>query len=295
MLTRRHLLAAAAAGLASGAASKMKLSLSVRIAEAPGSKEKTLMGFEDFVQLAKTNGYPAICMRASQAGIQTPKDRLRQMRRAVDAAGLQVSMVTGDFPVPANDDNAPRCLRNIAPYLDLAESFGADMIRVGMKKEEDIIWAQRASDEARGRNIRLAHQSHVATLFETVDGSIETLRKINRPNFGLIYEPANWMICLQDYGPATIKRVQPWLMNVYLQNHLLTPQGKASVDTWARGRVPLDHIGLWEKGGVDFDRVFEGLHAIGYSGYVTVHQAFAEIMTPQEAAVKSYQFLKRFV
>jgi len=294
MLTRRDVLAALAAGMARAARSKMKLSLSARVAESFASKEKTTITFEDFISLARTTGYEAVCMRASQGGIQTPKDRLRQMSRAIQAAGLRVSMVTGDFAVPSNNEDGPRCLRNITPYLDLADTFGADLIRICVKKEEDIAWAQRASDEARERKIRLAHQSHDASLFETVDGSIDVLKKVSRPNFGLIYEPANWMISRQDYGPKTIKLVQPWLMNVYLQNHLLTPNGKASVETWTRGRVPLDHIGLWEKGGVDFDQVFEGLHAIGYSGYVTVHQAFAEIMTPQEAAVRSYQYLKPF-
>lgn len=272
----------------------MKLSLSVRIAEAPGSKEKTVLGFEDLVEVARQNAYDAICMRASQGGIQTPRERLREMRRAVDAAGLRVSMVTGDFAVPSNDEKGPLGLRHITPYLDLAETFGADLIRICMKKDEDIAWAQRASDQARERRIRLAHQSHASSLFETVAGSVDALRKVNRPNFGIIYEPANWLIAAQDYGPATIRRLRPWLMNVYLQNHLLRPSGKAFVETWTRGRVPLDHIGLWEKGGVDFDRVFEGLYAVGYSGYVTVHQAFAEIMTPPEAAEKSYRYLKPF-
>lgn len=297
-MTRRKILAvpfavSLAAALGQAAAHKtMKLSLSARIGESFASKEKTTLTFDEFVALAKTTGYDAVCMRASQGGVQTPQDRLREMRRIIDAAGLKVSMITGDFAVPANNDHAPDCLRHITPYLDLAETLGADLIRVGMKKPEDIAWAGRAADEARERRIRLAHQSHVATLFETVDGAADTLRKINRPNFGLLYEPANWMICRQDYGPATIRRVQPWLMNVYVQNHLLTPQGKTLIETWSRGRVPVEHIGLWQKGGVDFDAVFAGLHAIGYAGYVTVHQAFAEIMTPQEAAVKSYRYLK---
>ncbi|MBI3698469.1 MAG: sugar phosphate isomerase/epimerase [Acidobacteria bacterium] len=293
-LSRRSFLTAGVTALTRAAGPKMKLSLSARVAESFTSKEKTTLAFDDFINLAKTTGYEAVCMRASQGGIQTPKDRLRQMSRAVDDAGLKVSMVTGDFAVPSNNEDGPKCLRHITPYLDLADTFGAGLIRICMKKEEDIAWAQRASDEARERGIRLAHQSHDASLFETVDGAIDVLKKVGRSNFGLIYEPANWMISQQDYGPKTIRRIQPWLMNVYLQNHLLTPNGKASVETWTRGRVPLDHIGLWEKGGVDLDQVFAGLHAIGYSGYVTVHQAFAEIMTPQEAAVRSYQYLKPF-
>jgi sugar phosphate isomerase/epimerase len=288
-LSRRNFLALLALPPAT---SRMKLSLSVRVAESFSDKTKTTLTLDQLIEIAKRTPYQALCMRASQGGIHTPKDRLQAMAQAIRSASLPVSMVTGDFAVPSNNDEGPQCLRNITPYLDLAQTFGSSLIRICMKKEEDIPWAQRASDEARERKIRLAHQSHCSSLFETISGSLDVLRRVNRPNFGIIYEPANWLISAQDYDKlSTFKRLQPWLMNVYVQNHLLRPEGKGFVDTWTRGRVPLDHIGLWEKGGVNFERVFEGLHAIGYSGYVTVHQAFAEIMTPADAARKSYDYL----
>ena len=96
-----------------------------------------------------------------------------------------------------------------------------------MKSAEDIPWAQRASDAARERGIRLAHQCHTASLLETVEGSLEVLRAVGRPNFGLIYEPANLELCGQPYGPEVIERFAPHLFNVYLQNQLLTPDGRA--------------------------------------------------------------------
>ena len=84
-------------------------------------------------------------------------------------------------------------------------------------------------------------------------------------------------------------------MNVYVQNHALNPNGKAVVPTWIRGNVAIEHIGLWEKGGVNFEQVFEGLYAVNYRGFIGVHQAFAEIMTPEQAALRSYQYLKPFL
>ena len=54
----------------------------------------------------------------------------------------------------------------------------------------------------------------------------------------------------------------------------------------------MDHIGLWEEGGVDFEEVFRGLDAIGYGGYVTVHQAFAGVMPVEEAVARSARYLK---
>jgi sugar phosphate isomerase/epimerase len=274
------------------APSSNRLSITARIAEAPGSNQKTILGFEDLVQLAKKVGYGALDMRASQAGIQTPPDRLRQMRAVLDSAGIKVSMVTGDFDVPSNNDNAPNGLRQITPYLDLAAGLGADLMRIGMKKEDDIVWAQRACDEARERNIRLAHQSHQMTLFETVDGSVNTLKRVNRPNFGIIYEAGNWMACGQDYGPKTIARVKPWLMNVYIQNYRISPAGKTKMQTWTRGTVTLDLIGSWDPGGVYYPQVFKALDAVRYAGYITAFGAFSVFATPEEAAERSYRYLK---
>ena len=97
----------------------MKLSLSVRVAEAFGSKEHSSMTIEQLIGLARQNGYQALCMRASQAGIHSTPEHIRQTRLQIKQAGLDVSMVTGDFAVPRNDEHGPDGLRNITPYLDL--------------------------------------------------------------------------------------------------------------------------------------------------------------------------------
>jgi sugar phosphate isomerase/epimerase len=274
---------------------KMKLSLSVRVAEKFDNKEESSLTIEQLIELARTNGYAALCMRASQAGTHTPPEAVREMSAKIQGGGLAVSMVTGDFAVPRNDDHGPDGLRNITPYLDLAEAFQSELIRVCMKKDEDIGWAQKAADEAKERGIRLAHQAHDASMFETVVGSLEVLKKVGRENFGLIYEPANWMIADEDYGRAAIERIRDYIFNVYVQNHLITPDGSASVNTWKKGPVRLNHIGLWEQGGVRFEEVFEALRGIEYEGYVTVHQAFEGIMSVDEAAKKSADYLRTLV
>lgn len=273
----------------------MKLSLSVRVAEAFGSKEKSSMTIDQLIDLAKRHGYEALCMRGSQAGIHSAEEIVRDMSAKIRSAGLTVSMVTGDFAVPRNDEHGPDGLRNITPYLDLAEAFGADLIRICMKKDEDIPWAQKASDQARERGIRLAHQSHCGSLFETVKGSLRVLKAVGRRNFGIIYEPANWLIAGQDYRSGTIRKLTPYIFNVYVQNHRLRAGGEATINTWTRGKVELDHIGLWEPGGVDSADVFRGLHEIGYRGYVTVHQAFAGIMPIETAVKRSADFLRPLI
>jgi sugar phosphate isomerase/epimerase len=270
----------------------MKMSLSARIAESFYDKKIAAVPFEDLAELAKDNGYGAICMRASVAGIQSPNERITSVRQTLDQLGLKVSMVTGDFAIPENFERGPNALRNITLYLNLAEAFACDLLRICMKKEEDISWAQRASDEAAERGMRLAHQCHVASLFETIEGSLDVLRRVNRSNFGIIYEPANLKMCGEVYGLEALNAFRPYLFNVYLQNYLDNPEGKEHIETWVRGMFRFDHIPLHDPRGVDWREVFDALEAVGYDGYVTVHQALAEIMAPAEAARVSADFLR---
>ena len=269
----------------------MKLSLSVRIAES-ACKTRLNVPFSDLVGLAAELGYGAICMRASAGGIATPRAELERMRGEIERAGLTVSMVTADYDVPLNNERGPASLRNIGPSLDVAEALGATLIRVCLKSHEDIPYARRAADEAAQRGIRLAHQCHTTTLFETVEQSLEVFDKIGRGNFGLIYEPANLMLCGQSYAVETLRRFQPYLMNVYVQNHRLDSNGPVALETWCLGERRFHHIPIWEPGGVDFQAVFAGLRDVGYDGFVTVHQAYAELMGPREAAVTTAKYLR---
>lgn len=271
----------------------MLLSLSVRIAEEFLSKEKARLSLEELADLAVEAGYDALCMRASQIGVQTPPEERERGAQIIRDRGLKVTMVTGDFPVVYNNDQGPDCLRNIGPYLELAQSLGAPLIRVALKKEEDIAAAQQAADEAAQVGITLVHQCHTLSLFETVDSIERTLRAIDRPNFGLIYEPANLEICGQDYGLAALQRLAPWIVNVYLQNDVLKPDGDVTLNTWCRGPVSFDLVPIHAGRGVDFDKVFEGLKAIGYDGPVTAHQSSVPGEPPVETARGTAQFLRK--
>src|SRR5688572_24600281 len=213
----------------------MLLSLSVRIAEGFQSKEKASMDLESLAALAVRSGYGALCMRGSQVGVHSARQAIEEAAGVIRAHGLQVSMVTGDFDIVYNNDSGPNCLRGIGPYVELAKALEAPMIRVALKQEGDIPWAQRAADEAAEAGLKLVHQCHTQSLFETVAGIEETLGRIGRANFGLVYEPANLELCGQSYGAETVKRLGRWIFNVYLQNQIIHPEGSITLKTWHRG------------------------------------------------------------
>lgn len=270
----------------------MMLSLSVRVAEAFHSKEKASMSLEKLAALAADCGYSALCMRASQVGVHSSTEAVKQAASVLREHRLGVTMVTGDFDIVYNNDAGPNCLRRIGPYLHLAMALGAPLIRVAMKTEDDIARAQRAADEAAERGLKLVHQCHTQSLFETVEGIERTLRSIGRSNFGLIYEPANLELCGEDYGRETVKRLASWIFNVYLQNQVLKSNGKMTLQTWRRGPVSFDLPPIHRPGGIDFARVFQALAEIKYEGPVTVHQAQVEDETVEETVKQTARYLK---
>ena len=309
------LIAAAGAHVARAAWPAIKLSLSGRISEPIGEVTNLKpLTYDEFLHIAKTTGYDAVCIRPLQCSIATPLDQMVEMARKTREAGLQVSMVTCDMDQPPNNDCSPFALLNIAPRLKMAEIFGTRMIRYQIKRPEQLGWAQRACDEARERGLWIVHLSHPATLFSNVDDAVDCLKKINRPNFGLVYEPVNWMNTPQGYGRDVITRVAPWLVNVYAQNQKIrkpgtppdAPPGSApqvTAESCAGAARPsafhpaaggaTNNLGLWEPGGINFDVVFHGLHEIGYTGYFTVHSRTSQANTPIDLATKSFAFLNK--
>jgi len=102
----------------------MKLSLSVRIAESAGRKDRAAIPIEELASLARAAGFDGLSMRASALSVDSDPDRVRDVRRLLDRENLAVSMVTGNVALAANTEDAPDCLCHITPHLDLAENLG---------------------------------------------------------------------------------------------------------------------------------------------------------------------------
>src|SRR5580693_9332180 len=97
------LMAAAAARVARAALPRIKLSLSGRISEPIGDVPNLKpLTYDEFLHIAKTTGYDAVCIRPLQCSISTPLEEMVEMARKTSAAGLQVSMVTCDGDQPPN-------------------------------------------------------------------------------------------------------------------------------------------------------------------------------------------------
>lgn len=257
----------------------MKLSLSVRVAEPPRQKDATAIPVEQLAPRAQRMGFDGLSMRASVVSVDSPPARVRAVRQLLDDLGLDVSMVCGDIPLAANDAAATTAIRNITPYLDLTEALGARLVRIMMQHADDVALAQRAADEAAERGLLLTHLTHWGTLFETVEDALDTIARIDRPNVGVTFEPANLLACGGAYGPEAIRRLAPHLFNVCFSNARLDPESALSFDSRHRGAVRLRYVPVDDRSGIDARPLIETLSDIGYDGWFTIHQPLVDRQT----------------
>lgn len=245
------------------------------------------MPIEALAPLARAAGFAGLSMRASVVSVDSPQSRVEEVRAVLERERLAVSMVMGDIPLAANSPEAPLALRNITPYLDLAERLGGRLARVMMHDDDDIEHARRAADEARERGMTLAHQTHWGTLCETIDGTLETVRRVGRENFGVTFEPANLLACGEAHGAEAIARLAPHLVNVYFQNVRLDPDGAHVFKTRARGPVPLRYVPLDAPGGLSAQDMVGALRHVGYDGWVSVHQPLRDGQRVEDAVAEA--------
>ena len=272
----------------------MKLSVSARIGEDAHIKDRTNISFEDLAILAGDIGYRGLCIRPSQVTVNTPDEEIQGMRAILDQHGLRASMVTLDPVIAANTPDAGQPLRSIGRHLEIAEALGADLIRIAIKNDAHVEWARRACDQAHEHGMRLVHQTHTDSPFETIDQCLEMVKRIDRPNFGLTVEPANLVECGQSYGPEAIGRLGPHVLNVYVQNVRLSETGSSSIATTS-GTVYYERLIVGEEGGIDFELFFAGLKSINYDGFVTTHQPAMEGKSTRELAQFMFDRLARFL
>ncbi len=273
----------------------MKLALSVRIAELESRKDQAFMPIEQLAPLAREVGFQGLSMRASVVSVDSPPERVTEVRRLLDEVGLAVSMVTGDVPLAANRGDVWRVLRDPEPYVALAESLGCDLIRVMLHDDAEIDLLRRACDQVAGRGIRFAHQTHWNTLFETVDGALDVVRRVDRLNFGVTFEPANLLLCGDEYGRRAIERLAPHLFNAYFQNMRIVEGGSVIWTPIGRGPVAAEYAPLGDRSAIDVTEMVAALRDVGYDGWFSVHQPLQPGQSVEDAIRESHAALADLV
>ena len=261
----------------------MKISISSRISEFSNDKTKSFIKLEDFVNLAIKNNFHGISLRPAMVSTESTENKINKTSKIFKDNKISVSMITSNIHLAKNDELASQTLRNITPTLDLAEKLRTSLIRIMIKKSEDIFYAKKALDEAKERNLKLLQQTHWGTLAETLDDTVTLIKTINRQNFGITFEPANLMACGSDFNNDALNQLLPFTENFYFQNIILDKKGKHIFPTTHNGDVKVKYVSLDNSKGLNVFSFLDFLKEKKYDKWFTIHQPLLENQTVEIA------------
>lgn len=273
----------------------MKLALSVRIAELESQKDRAFLPIEQLAPMARELGFAGLSMRASVVSVDSPPGRVPEARRILDENQLRTSMVTGDVALAANRGDVARILREPMPYVTLAQALGCELLRVMVRSDQEIELLKTACDTVAEHGIRLAHQTHWNTLLETVDQALEVVKRVDRPNFGVTFEPANLMICGSEYGRRAVERLAPYLFNAYFQNMRIVPGGPVVWRPMDREPVAAEYAPIGDRSAIDVGEMVAALRDVGYDGWFSVHQPLQPGQSVEDAIREAHAALHDLV
>ena len=261
----------------------MKISISSRITEQSNNKEKSFLSLDSFIKLASKNKFDGISLRPSMISTHSSNYLVNQAQELFKVNNMKVSMITSNIHLAKNDEFASDILKNITPTLDLAEKLKTSLIRIMIKKSDDIYYAKKALDEAKERNLKLLQQTHWGTLAETLDETVTLIKTINRQNFGITFEPANLMACGSDFNNNALNQLLPHTENFYFQNIILDKKGKHIFPTTHNGDVKVKYVSLDNSKGLNVFSFLDFLKEKKYDKWFTIHQPLLEDQTVEVA------------
>jgi len=253
----------------------IKLGLSGRIIEEHTEDGLTYqMPVVDFIARVAEIGYLGIELRTGQMNHKTNNEEVAEVARALGSNNVACAFVN------YSAQQTPDALPHMRRMAEIARQLATPYVRMGVN---DIKWVQQACDIAEEYEVSCIAQIHTNTPLETVEGALRVCARVDRDNFGLSYEPANFVLAGRDYGPKALEQLADKLFNVSIQNlkPVIQTEGESVIMHQGLGFVRC-HPG--DPEGIDFKRVFSGLKSVGYNGYATVIEPISQVMESLELA-----------
>lgn len=246
------------------------------------------------IRLVSRAGYLGICLVSGTEfpfdAVRTDHAERRRVRRLLDEAGLAVTAIASHVNLLETD--AAR-LDRVRAALDVAADLAADdgpppVITMGYGTPEGYalqrqVLAERfgelASHAARTGGV-VALEPHVGQAMDLPERVVWLLEAVSSPHFRLNLDNSHFEVMgrdLDDYLP----RLVPWAVHTDLKDQ--------------RGRSPDHEFLVPGEGDFDYARYLRAMHALGYTGYVTVE---ISVMVqrrpgydPAEVAARSFRTL----
>jgi len=266
---------------------KFKLALSGRIFE---KDYKENIPLKEFARIASNIGYQGIELRRTQVSLDTPLGKVKEYAKILKDYKLDVvCMAPRGYPVLDDEDV-------FVQYLELAKEFNCQIIKMGDKRGE-ANKIRRCAEIAEKYKIKIGLNNHIGTeevsgIIETIDRTVNYLKEVNHPNFGILYDASHFFISGSEYGPEAINKIKDKIFYVLVQYPVETNIKEATLKF--HNRYFKEGI-VGESGGPDFNKVFKGLTKINYKGYIGVISPILKGKDSKEVAKLYYHRIKNIL
>lgn len=232
--------------------------------------------FARFVKIVSQTGYDGVELRTSQVSIDTPKRKVAEYSKILADKGLIVGcMEARRYPILEDRDVLKR-------FLELAKVFNCPLIKIGGDPEK----IRECADVAMDYGIKTGTNNHVNTPAETMEKTLDLLHKVNRQNFGILYDPCHLFLSGSEYGEEPVRKLNGKIFCVLVQYIVETTREKGTLEFKSRyySQEAPD-----KPGGPDFRKVFAGLKQIGYTGNISIITPALKDFQPEFTARLFYE------
>jgi sugar phosphate isomerase/epimerase len=244
------------------------------------------LGLEDFLTRARALGFGAVMLMAKRphlSALDFDAEARRQVRRRLDALGLEVACLAGytDFCMGADRPDVPAREMQVLYVRELcrlAHDLGCGLVRVFTGFDRDAAsydqqwgWCvsglRECARAAAPLGVTVGVQNHhdVACHWESL---LDLLTEVGEPNCKATFDA--WAPALQGTDPAAAARaLAPFLVHTTVADYVRRPRFRYQPDlvNYAREADVVRAVPVGE-GFIDYRGFFRALKEIGFDGYV---------------------------
>lgn len=248
----------------------------------------------DAIRTAARVGYSAIELACAAPHLDdaTARTRAAEVAEDIRETGLKVAALSL-FNGFTNREGSADQIRTAAGFIALAPVFGADVVKLtpgppasaaaGKEHWQSLTAAiGELIPVAKEAGVRLALETHMRQLTDTLASSLRFLDMVPQEHVGLTVDFSNMSFAgehMRDAIPLLASRT----FHTHVKNGFVDSQGN-----W--------HFGALDRGLTDYAEVIALLRSAGYDGFLSVECLGPEARTdPAGTARRDLEILKRYL
>ena len=275
-------------------ASRMDQLEGIPVQIALSSQSLFALSLEEAIEATGGAGFDALelaCVKP-HFDIDTARTRPQRVAQQIQRRGLTVAALSlfTHFTDAARLDEQ---LEEAETYIRLAPLFGTELLKLtpgppGSAAATRSHWdtltraLQHLAGVAEKAGVRLAFETHMRQLTDSLAGTRQLLARAASPAIGLTVDFSNLVFAGENLA-AALPAVAPRMYNTHLKNGTIGAAG-----SW--------HFDALDKGLTDYTEVLALLRGLDYRGYLTIECLGAEARRqPVETARRDRQILQHLM